>query len=237
MRSVTGGHTSWLQILLKLAVVACVIVAGHILTQWMLDTLEFDIRPSNEDMVHRTILVAATAYVLLLAIPFVPGAEIGIALIAMLGPSIVLLIYLCTVAGLAISFLIGRLVPLSTLIGLVEKLGLVRTAQFLRLIEPLDGQQRLAVLIDKAPTRFLPFLLRHRYIALAISLNVPGNVVIGGGGGIALLAGMSRLFSTPAFLATLAVAVSPVPLAVFFLGKQILTDISLIELLRIALLA
>ena len=35
----------------------------------------------------------------LIAIPFVPGVEVGLALIAMLGPAIALLVYVATVAG------------------------------------------------------------------------------------------------------------------------------------------
>lgn len=50
-----------------------------------------------------------------------------------------------------------------------------------------------------------------------VGLNLPGNALIGGGGGIALMAGMSRLFSFPLFLLSLTVAVSPVPLAILFL--------------------
>lgn len=200
----------------------CLIVAGNYLTHVITSALDFDIRPSNEDAVHRTILIAATLYSVLLAIPFVPGAEIGLALIAMLGPSIALLVYLCTVAGLTISFIVGRYIPLGMLISIVERLGLMRTTAFLKSVEPLNGQQRLELLVEKAPTRFLPFLLRHRYFALAVVLNIPGNFIVGGGGGITLFAGVSRLFSTPAFLLTVGVAVSPVPLAVFVLGKSIL---------------
>jgi len=51
---------------------------------------------------------------------------------------------------------------------------------------------------------------RYRYLALAVLLNVPGNAVIGGGGGIAMLVGMTRLFSFPAYIATVVLAVSPV---------------------------
>lgn len=210
------------QTILKIALLICLIVAGNYLTHVITSALDFDIRPSNEDAVHRTILIAATLYSVLLAIPFVPGAEIGLALIAMLGPSIALLVYLCTVAGLTISFIVGRYIPLVMLIGIVERLGLMRTTAFLKSVEPLNGQQRLELLVEKAPTRFLPFLLRHRYFALAVVLNIPGNFIVGGGGGITLFAGVSRLFSTPAFLLTVGVAVSPVPLAVFVLGKSIL---------------
>lgn len=49
-------------------------------------------------------------------------------------------------------------------------------------------------------------------------LNVPGNVVIGGGG-IALMAGLSRLLSFPACLLTVVCAAAPVPL-ILFLAEQ-----------------
>jgi len=211
------------QTLAKIALLICLIVVGNYLTHAIANALNFDIRPSNEDAVHRSILVAATVYSLLLAIPFVPGAEIGLALIAMLGPAIVFLVYLCTVAGLTISFLVGRLIPLNLLIKFLERLGFERTSALLKSMEPLDNNQRLQALTNNAPVRFLPFMLKHRYVALAVVLNLPGNFIVGGGGGIALFAGVCRLFSLPLFLITVALAVSPVPLAVFILGKEILT--------------
>jgi hypothetical protein len=61
-------------------------------------------------------------------------------------------------------------------------------------------------------------LARHRYVALAVLINVPGNAVIGGGGGLAFAAGMSGVFSIPAFLITVAIAVLPVPLAIYAFG-------------------
>jgi hypothetical protein len=84
-------------------------------------------------------------------------------------------------------------------------------------------EDRLTFLASKAPNRYVPFLLRHRYLALAVLVNLPGNIVIGGGGGIALVAGASRLYSLPRFVATIAIAVSPVPLAVLVFGKEILS--------------
>jgi hypothetical protein len=44
--------------------------------------------------------------------------------------------------------------------------------------------------------------------------------VIGGGGGISLLAGMSRLFRFSGFALTLAVAVAPVPLFIVLYGTD-----------------
>ena len=66
---------------------------------------------------------------------------------------------------------------------------------------------------------YIPWLLKHRYIAVIVALNVPGNALIGGGGGIALLAGMSGLFTFPRYLAALALAVLPVPLFVLIMGS------------------
>ena len=69
-----------------------------------------------------------------------------------------------------------------------------------------------------APNRFAAVLLRQRYLALALLLNMPGNFVLGGGGGIAMMAGLSRVFSPPLFLLMTMLAVAPVPLAVAWFG-------------------
>jgi len=66
-------------------------------------------------------------------------------------------------------------------------------------------------------SRVMPFLLRHRFLALMVALNLPGNALVGGGG-IGLMAGSSRLFAFPKFILTVAVAVSPVPLMVMISG-------------------
>lgn len=202
----------------KILLLVALLVLLNIAAREAIGLLELSIRPRTEDMVHRTIMISALLYVMLLAIPFVPGAEIGLALMAMLGPQIAPLVYLCTLAGLALGFLLGRLLPLSMLASLARDFRLERTARLLAEIEPLDREQRLAVLIERAPRRFLPLLLRYRYLALALALNIPGNYLIGGGGGIALVAGISRLYSIPGFLLTIALAVAPVPLAVLAFG-------------------
>lgn len=76
------------------------------------------------------------------------------------------------------------------------------------------------MLLSRAPAKFIPNLLRHRYLAIAVALNIPGNTVIGGGGGISLAAGMSRLFGSWRFVLTLAVAVAPVPLLIVIFGTD-----------------
>lgn len=221
--SALASRIPW-QGLLKLAALVLLIVAANFLSDWLTEALSLEIRPSNEGFVHRMIMLAAGLYTLLLAIPFVPGVEIGLALIAMLGPPIVLLVYLCTLVGLSLSFLVGRLIPLGGLIRLLDELHLSRTSEILKTVEPLSGEQRLAFLMARAPNRILPFLLRRRYLALAVVLNLPGNFLIGGGGGIALVAGASRLYALPGFLICIALAVAPLPIAILLFGEGFLSN-------------
>ena len=76
--------------------------------------------------------------------------------------------------------------------------------------------------MQNSPSRGVPALVRHRHLALAGALNLPGNFLIGGGGGIALIAGVSKLYSVTGFVLTSAIAVAPVPLAVYLLGADFL---------------
>ncbi len=220
-QSATGIR--WRRIIILVCLITLLVVA-NLIARNFIDVLSFSIRLGNEDTVHRMIMFTATLYVILLSIPFVPGAEIGVALMAMLGPRIALLIYLCTLAGLSLSFVLGRLIPLKAVIHLTKELKLDRTCQLLEEIEPLDKKERLNLLIGRAPKRLLPLLLRYRYLALAAALNIPGNYLIGGGGGIALFAGVSRLFSVTGFFITIILAVAPVPFAVMIFGADILSD-------------
>ena len=210
------------QILVKLSCLILLIIAINFAADWVVGILKIELRPFNEELIHKTLMVSSIIFGLLVAIPFVPGVELGITLIAMFGPPIVFLVYLSTLIGLSISFIIGRLISLRSLVTLFENLKLKRSSQLLNKVEPLKMEDRLEFLISQAPSRLVPFLIRHRYIALAILVNLPGNILIGGGGGISLIAGASRLFSLPGFLITIALAVSPVPLAILIFGKEIL---------------
>ena len=96
-----------------------------------------------------------------------------------------------------------------------------RAAALVARAAPLSGEERLAMLLDGQPKRALGFGLRYRYIAMALAVNTPGNSIIGGGGGIMMMAGLSGIFSPLATFLTVAIAVSPVPLAVMFLGLRI----------------
>lgn len=137
-------------------------------------------------------------YVVVLATPFVPGAEIGLALLVIFGAVMALPVYLATVLGLSIAFAIGRF-------------GSRRPPS-----RPQGGADQvpdpLAALVNT--TRHRPWLqrvMRFRWLVVVTLINTPGNTVIGGGGGIAMAIGYSRTFTFSAFLACTAVAVAPVP--------------------------
>ncbi|MEM9342759.1 MAG: hypothetical protein AAGA87_06915 [Pseudomonadota bacterium] len=154
-------------------------------------------------------------YIGLTAIPFVPGAEIGFALLAAFGGEVAWVVYGGMLGALSLSYAAGRYVPAKRLGRALGWLGFDRARA---LVEDMPRDNRAAFLEQRLTTRVLPFLLRHRYLTLGILLNMPGNTLLGGGGGIAFVAGASRLYSPLAFLATIAVAVAPVPLAFFIFG-------------------
>ena len=53
---------------------------------------------------------------------------------------------------------------------------------------------------------------------LMVALNLPGNALVGGGGGISLVAGFSRLFSLPKYILAVTIAVLPIPLMILVTG-------------------
>lgn len=184
------------------------------------DALDLQIRPDNEQQVHRAIMIGAVAYVGLLAMPFVPGAEIGIALLAGFGSAIAPLVFVCTVAAMMLAFVIGRFLPISALERLLQLLRMQRAADLVARAAPLSTDERVAMLLDGQSKRVLGLAVRYRYLALAVAVNTPGNSVIGGGGGLMMIAGLSGIFTPLSTFLTVILAVSPVPLAVIFLGLQ-----------------
>ena len=205
-----------LRVALLIAVLGLASWGAHVVR----DALDLQIRPDNEQQVHRMIMLGAVAYIGLLALPFVPGAEIGIAMLAAFGPPIAPLIYVCTVASMILAYTAGRFLPIEVLQGALSAMRMHRAADLVARAAPLSGDERVAMLLDGQSARTLRHAIRYRYVALALAVNTPGNSVIGGGGGIMLMAGLSGIFSPLATVATIAIAVSPVPLAMVFLGLR-----------------
>lgn len=128
---------------------------------------------------------AVIVYMVCMILPFVPGIEIGLALMVVFGSPIVPLVYGATVVALSLSFLLGRLVPQTEIISTLESVKMNRVARLLAELQSLDRQGRLPWLLHNAPGRLAPLLLKFRYLALVLLFNLPpGNAVLGGGGGI-----------------------------------------------------
>ena len=228
----TGGHRGerrWrvafliAGLIILIAGLIILIVSANLGSAWLFEMLDFELTPRNEQVFHRIVMITVIVYALLIAIPFVPGIEIGLALMIIVGPGIAALVYGATVFGLLLSFLIGHFVPQAWLKSIFEYFHLAKASRLIGQLEDLGIEERLAFLVSRTPGRIIPPLFRYRYIVLALVLNIPGNSLIGGGGGISMMAGLSRLYSVPAFLVTLALAVSPVPLAVFIFGREVLS--------------
>lgn len=202
----------------RIALIGVAFLAVYFVGQWVADRVvrQFDLvmHVRSEPVFHRLIMTASGIYIALLAIPFMPGAEIGISMILLFGSKICFLVYVSTVLALIPPYIAGRLIPAKSCARAFEFVGLTQAQHLIEKIAPLSAGQRLAYLLHNAPTRFGPLLIRHRFVALALVLNLPGNVIIGGGGGIAMLAGMTGLYSAPSYLLTIAVAVAPVPLII-----------------------
>ncbi len=201
-----------------LFILACA-YGAHIAIGQVSDWVESNVSEASQNTVMTGLLaLALLAYALIIAVPFVPGVEIGVALLMLRGADIAPLIYLATLGGLSLSFLAGSYVPTPWIAQIFETFRLRKAASLARNLAPLSPPRRLSVLRQKAPKRLANLTIRHRYLAVAALLNMPGNSVLGGGGGICLLVGMSGLFNRKLALMMIALAVLPVPLAVWVFG-------------------
>jgi hypothetical protein len=154
------------------------------------------------------------AYIVLTAVPFVPGTEIGVALLMVFGAPVAMVVYLSTITALTLAFAVGRLVPERRLAGWLTRHGFVRAAALITAFERLGPEGRDRYLTQTAPRWLKPWLVDHRMITLVVLINLPGNTLLGGGGGIALVTGLSKLMTFSQFLVCVALAVAPVPVAV-----------------------
>ncbi|NNE21877.1 MAG: hypothetical protein HKN11_04645 [Rhizobiales bacterium] len=213
-----GTKRRWPRIVILLLIYGGLLVFSQWGGDWLAGLVGTDLGPEAQSHARHLVMASMAIYTALMAMPFVPGMEISLALFAAFGSQVAVFVYFATVAALSLTFVIGRLVPIRLLASLFGSLGLHRSEALVNKLAPLDRQQRLEALIANAPRRFVPWLVKHRYIAIIVALNLPGNALIGGGGGIALLAGISGLFTFPGYLAALALAVLPVPLFVTLMG-------------------
>jgi hypothetical protein len=202
---------------LRIAVLLCLVWAAHGLIAWTM--AESQALKGGTVPALWLLVLLLVAYALLIALPFVPGVELGLTLLMVEGGWIAPFIWGATLTGLMLSFLIGLAVPYPALRRTLADLRLRRAADLVAQIEPLDRDARLDLFRTRLPDWLAPLARNYRYLLLALLINLPGNSMLGGGGGILMVAGCSRLFAAPVTLLTVALAVAPVPILVFALGE------------------
>jgi hypothetical protein len=204
---------------IKISLIICFLVllnyGGRLVLRW----LNFQLWPSQSIVIETALSISILIYILWMAMPFMPGIELGISLMAMLGTKGVILVYLCTLLSLSLSFVIGRLIPLKVFSSFFGWLHLRKAQSLIHQLEPLNSSEKIEFLLKNVPSTILPYVIKHRYLLIGVSLNLPGNALIGGGGGISMIAGTSGLYSFLKYVLFISIAIMPVP--IIFLAGQL----------------
>jgi len=207
-----------MRVILRLVLLVATVAAVWALSHWAMRAQAA--LPVDGPMLAWPVVLLLLTYAILLALPFMPGIEIGVAVLAMHGAVAAPFVYGATVGGLMLAYAAGCLVPARTLARALRGLGRPGAAEALQDWCALPRPDRLAALARRLP----PWLGRRvgglRFVLLGVLFNLPGNAVLGGGGGIAALAGLSRLYPPLPMALTVAIAVAPVPLAVWVWGGE-----------------
>ena len=75
------GLPLYLKLLLILAIILTFSAGGN----WVVNQINFQIFPRHEPMLHAILLGGVVIYVVLMAIPFMPGIEVGLGLMLLMG--------------------------------------------------------------------------------------------------------------------------------------------------------
>ena len=198
--------------LAKFAALLVVILLLNTGGAWLAALANVQIWPEHLGMIELIWATMAVAYVVLMSMPFVPGIEVGLVLMFMLGDGGILLIYLATQLSLSISFWLGQMVPAEKLAQALSFFGFSKMADLLKQSQAVTCDQRAYWLSEHFDSRIGRWLANHQGVSLAILINMPGNSFIGGAGGLSMLMGSTGLICYRHFVAVLAVATAPVPL-------------------------
>ena len=183
------------------------LVLGHQLSHQSLHELQGVLTSTNNDLGFITLVLSGIAYLLILALPFVPGVELGLLIMVFFGREGIIAAYLATVGGLCLAYAAASLLPSKVTSRWLSQTGLADAAG--------DPGAAISSKISGGLFRRIGnFLAKHRYLTLAACLNLPGNSALGGGGGIAFLCGLSNQFNWRNFTLTITLATAPIPLLV-----------------------
>lgn len=209
-----GLSAKWRRILVLFFIYTALLAMGYFGGEWAYSIIKSDFMLNTQFILY----ISVVLFALLLAIPFVPSLEISLGLLVLFGKDAAIPLYAATIIAFSFTFTVGRIIDAKFLSNLLGYLNLSKAKKFVLDIAELNQSDRLEMLLKLAPKKYIPILLKHRYIAVGLAINMPGNTLIGGGGGIALLAGMAGIFTWPLFLLTVMIAVSPVPITVFLMA-------------------
>lgn len=191
------------------------IVFGHYLAHLDAAAIHETLAALHEGLGMGALLVSAFMLAVLLGLPFVPSVEMGLMMMAVFGREGAIAAWLATIAGLSLAHAAGRYMPADRVQHWLKRHGLL-TADRIPSKSPMTQLLNRLRLSESKAHRIVAFMSRHRYLLFALLINMPGNSVLGGGGGIALVSGFARLYRWPWFLLTVALASLPIPVAVFF---------------------
>lgn len=183
---------SWFNIAIKCCLVSLALLYQFTITETDVVSLLNASKFLNATLI---LVLASIIYAILLAVPYFPGIEVGLAIMIIFGVKGVIFAYVATVVGLFIAFLFG---------------GGIKGNRLLN--------NKLSNIIVSETTHKLSNY--SPIFALIILLNMPGNIVLGGGGGIAMSYGYYKKLSPLTFLFSLIIATSPIPLLIGVLGLQ-----------------
>ncbi len=191
---------------------AFLLVLGHQLSHQSFHELQGVLTSSGYEVGIFALAMSGIAYLLLLALPFVPGVELGLLIMVFFGRDGVIAAYLATIGGLCLAYAAAWLLPIQMTSRWATRMGLSDAAK-----DPgaaIDDMVANAKVTSRLAGKVGSYLLDHRYLTLATCLNLPGNSVLGGGGGIAFLCGLSGQFRWKRFILTVVLATAPIPLLV-----------------------
>jgi len=195
-----------------LAMWSTILVLGHQLSHEGFHQLRDNLMSASAGIGMYGLALGVVVYVLALALPFIPGVEFGLLLMVLFGREGVIAAYVATIVGLSLAYFAARIVPKRITLRWMNAFGLSDAAN-----DPKDAIDAIVVgsgATQGVAARLGRFLLSHRHLTLAVCLNLPGNSVLGGGGGISALCGLSGQFRWWRYVFTLIVATAPLPLLV-----------------------
>lgn len=181
IRSLPLGLKPGLRATVALGLWIALVVLSDCLSRLEFGALDALLATLREAMGPVGIVMAMSAYIVALALPFVPGVEIGLMIMMLYGAAGAVAAYVATIAGLGLAFAAGRLIPEKSFVRLLERVGVAVPDL------PMDEAMRRVVAGGSSGgprwMRTLGRLLAYRYLTLGVALNLPGNSVFGGGGG------------------------------------------------------